>query len=81
MLQCGTGGGWMDEEWDQPCGVHPDLQVGGIAVPPAMTDTVGQKDKTAPEKAKVEVKFLPSCYILLSHQTCEFVVAKQPPIS
>lgn len=55
MLQCGTGGVWMDEEWDQPSGVHPDLQVGGIAVPPAMTDTVGQKDTTAPEKAKKEV--------------------------
>lgn len=71
----------MDEKWDQPCGVHPDLQVGGIAVPPEMTNTVGQEDTTVPEKPKKEVKFLPSYFILLSHQTCGFVVAKQPPIS
>lgn len=54
---------------DQPCGVHPDLQAGGVAVPPAMTDTVGQEDTTSPEKAKKEVKFFPSYFILLSHQT------------
>lgn len=65
----------MDEERDQPCGVHPDLHVGSVAVPPAKTDTVAQ------EKAKKEVKFLSSYFILLSHQTCGFVVAKQPPIS
>lgn len=71
----------MDKEWDQPCGMHPHLQVGGTAVPPALTDTVGQEDKTAPEKAKKDVKFLPSYSTLLSHQTCGFVFAKQPPIS
>lgn len=66
---------------DQPCGLHPDLQAGGVAVPPAMTETAGQEDTTSPEKAKKELKFLPSYFILLSHQTCRFVVAKQPPIS
>lgn len=65
----------MDEEWDQRCGVHPDLRVGGVAVPPAKTDPGAQ------ERTKKEVKFLPSYFNLLSHQTCRFVVAKQPPIS
>lgn len=58
LLQHGTGEIWMDEEWDQPCGVHPGLQIGDIAVPPAMTDTVGQEDTIAPEKAKKEVPSL-----------------------
>lgn len=66
----------MDEEG--PTLLHPHLQAGGVAVPPAMT---GQEDTTSPEKAKKELKFLPSYFILLSHQTCRFVVAKQPPIS
>lgn len=33
----------------------------------------------AQERTKKEVKFLPSYFNLLSHQTCGFVVAKQPP--
>lgn len=74
-------GGSGEMRRDQPRGVHPDLQAGGVAVPPAMTDTAGQKDTTSPEKAEKEVKFLPSYFILLSHQTCGFVVAKQSPIS